>query len=113
MCFAGVFRRATKNALVQALRKRGTSSVSWVTASNDAPGSAPPTWAFSVRCDNAVDIAKESADVIPAGKELMVLEEGVLEGPQGVFVKSEIHPHGASSIFGNMSASSAPSAWLP
>lgn len=36
--------------------------------------------AFQV--DSAVDIAKESADIILLEKDLMVLEDGVLEGPE-------------------------------
>ena len=45
---------------------------------NDAPALKAADVGISV--DNAVDIAKESADVILLEKNLMVLEEGVLEG---------------------------------
>ena len=59
---------------------------------NDAPALRAADVGISV--DNAVDIAKESADMILLEKNLMVLEEGVLEGRK-VFVEHlEIHPHG-------------------
>ena len=50
---------------------------------NDAPALRAADVGISV--DNAVDIAKESADIILLEKSLMVLEEGVLEGRK-VFV---------------------------
>jgi Mg2+-importing ATPase len=63
--------------------------------------------------DNAVDIAKESADVILLEKSLMVLEEGVLEGRK-VFVNILKYIRmGASSNFGNMFSVIGASAWLP
>ena len=66
-----------------------------------------------VSVDNAVDIAKESADVILLEKSLMVLEEGVLEGRK-VFVNILKYIRmGASSNFGNMFSVIGASAWLP
>ncbi|HUK41152.1 MAG TPA: cation transporting ATPase C-terminal domain-containing protein [Candidatus Acidoferrales bacterium] len=63
--------------------------------------------------DNAVDIAKESADVILLEKSLMVLEEGVIEGRK-VFVNILKYIRmGASSNFGNMFSVIGASAWLP
>ena len=67
---------------------------------NDAPALRAADVGISV--DNAVDIAKESADVILLEKSLMVLEEGVLEGRK-VFVNILKYIRmGASSNFGNM-----------
>ena len=64
---------------------------------NDAPALRAADVGISV--DNAVDIAKESADMILLEKNLMVLEEGVLEGRK-VFVEHlEIHPHGRQFQF--------------
>jgi Mg2+-importing ATPase len=66
-----------------------------------------------ISVDNAVDIAKESADVILLEKNLMVLEEGVLEGRK-VFVNILKYIRmGASSNFGNMFSVLGASAWLP
>jgi Mg2+-importing ATPase len=66
-----------------------------------------------ISVDNAVDIAKESADMILLEKNLMVLEEGVLEGRK-VFVNILKYIRmGASSNFGNMFSVIGASAWLP
>jgi Mg2+-importing ATPase len=63
--------------------------------------------------DNAVDIAKESADVILLEKNLMVLEEGVLEGRK-VFVNILKYIRmGASSNFGNVFSFVGGSGLLP
>jgi len=78
---------------------------------NDAP--ALRTADVGISVDNAVDIAKESADVILLEKNLMVLEEGVLEGRK-VFVNILKYIRmGASSNFGNMFSVLGASAWLP
>jgi Mg2+-importing ATPase len=78
---------------------------------NDAPALRAADVGISV--DNAVDIAKESADVILLEKNLMVLEEGVLEGRK-VFVNILKYIRmGASSNFGNMFSVIGASAWLP
>src|SRR6202041_2105680 len=66
-----------------------------------------------ISVDSAVDIAKESADVILLEKNLMVLEEGVLEGRK-VFVNILRYIRmGASSNFGNMFSVLGASAFLP
>ena len=67
---------------------------------NDAPALHAADVGISV--DTAVDIAKESADMILLEKNLMVLEEGVIEGRK-VFVNILKYIRmGASSNFGNM-----------
>ena len=67
---------------------------------NDAPALRAADVGISV--DTAVDIAKESADMILLEKDLMVLEQGVLEGRK-VFVNILKYIRmGASSNFGNM-----------
>jgi Mg2+-importing ATPase len=78
---------------------------------NDAPALRAADVGISV--DTAVDIAKESADIILLEKSLMVLEEGVLEGRK---VFSNIIKYirmGASSNFGNMFSVLGASAFLP
>ncbi|MBU6411125.1 MAG: HAD-IC family P-type ATPase, partial [Verrucomicrobia bacterium] len=78
---------------------------------NDAPALRAADVGISV--DNAVDIAKESADMILLEKSLMVLEEGVIEGRKvfGNIVK--YIRMGASSNFGNMFSWLGASAWFP
>jgi len=78
---------------------------------NDAPALRAADVGISV--DNAVDIAKESADIILLEKSLMVLEAGVLEGRK-VFVNILKYIRmGASSNFGNMFSVIGASAWFP
>lgn len=78
---------------------------------NDAPALRAADVGISV--DNAVDIAKESADMILLEKSLMVLDEGVIEGRK-VFVNILKYIRmGASSNFGNMFSVIGASAWLP
>ena len=77
---------------------------------NDAPALRAADVGLSV--DNAVDIAKESADMILLEKDLMVLEQGVLEGRK-VFVNILKYIRmGASSNFGNMFSVLGASAFL-
>ena len=78
---------------------------------NDAPALRAADVGISV--DTAVDIAKESADVILLEKSLMVLEEGVIEGRK-VFANIVKYVRmGASSNFGNMFSVLGASALFP
>ena len=91
---------AHKKRIVQALQQKGHVVGFMGDGINDAPALRAADVGISV--DNAVDIAKESADVILLEKNLMVLEEGVLEGRK-VFVNILKYIRmGASSNFGNM-----------
>ena len=67
---------------------------------NDAPALHAADVGISV--DTAVDIAKESADMILLEKNLLVLEEGVLEGRKVFANILKYVRMGASSNFGNM-----------
>ena len=78
---------------------------------NDAPALRAADVGISV--DSAVDIAKESADVILLEKSLMVLEEGVLEGRKVFANIIKYVRMGASSNFGNMFSVLGASAFLP
>jgi len=69
---------AHKKRVVQALQKKGHVVGFMGDGINDAPALRAADVGISV--DTAVDIAKESADMILLEKSLMVLEEGVLEG---------------------------------
>jgi Mg2+-importing ATPase len=66
-----------------------------------------------ISVDTAVDIAKESADMILLEKSLMVLEEGVLEGRKVFANILKYIRMGASSNFGNMFSVLGASAWFP
>jgi P-type Mg2+ transporter len=102
---------AHKQRIVKALQKKGHTVGFMGDGINDAPALRAADVGVSV--DNAVDIAKESADVILLEKDLMVLEEGVLEGRK-VFVNILKYIRmGASSNFGNMFSVIGASAWLP
>ena len=100
-----------KQRIVEALRHNGHVVGFMGDGINDAPALRAADVGLSV--DNAVDIAKESADMILLEKNLMVLEEGVLEGRK-VFVNILKYIRmGASSNFGNMFSVLGASAFLP
>ena len=102
---------AHKQRIVKALQKKGHTVGFMGDGINDAPALRAADVGVSV--DNAVDIAKESADVILLEKSLLVLEQGVLEGRK-VFVNILKYIRmGASSNFGNMFSVIGASAWLP
>jgi len=102
---------AHKKRLVQAMQRKGHVVGFMGDGINDAPALRAADVGISV--DNAVDIAKESADVILLEKSLMVLEEGVLEGRK-VFVNILKYIRmGASSNFGNMFSFVGASALFP
>ncbi len=78
---------------------------------NDAPALHDADVGISV--DTATDIAKESADIILLEKNLMVLEEGVLEGRITFGNIMKYIKMTASSNFGNVLSVLVASAFLP
>jgi Mg2+-importing ATPase len=68
---------------------------------------------IGISVDTAVDIAKESADIILLEKDLMVLEEGVIEGRKTFGNSMKYIKMTASSNFGNMFSVLTASAFLP
>lgn len=68
---------------------------------------------IGISVDSAVDIAKESADIILLEKDLMVLEDGVLEGRKTFGNITKYIKMTASSNFGNMFSVLVASAFLP
>lgn len=91
---------AHKQRIVKALQARNHTVGFMGDGINDAPALHAADVGISV--DTAVDIAKESADLILLEKSLLVLDQGVLEGRK---VFSNILNYvrmGASSSFGNM-----------
>ena len=102
---------AHKKRVVQALQKNKHVVGFMGDGINDAPALRAADVGISV--DTAVDIAKESADMILLEKSLMVLEEGALEGRK-VFANIQKYIRmGASSNFGNMFSVLGASAWFP
>lgn len=67
---------------------------------NDAPALKAANVGISV--DSAVDVAKESADIVLLEKCLLVLEEGIMEGRKVFANIVKYIRMGASSNFGNM-----------
>ena len=78
---------------------------------NDGPALKQADVGISV--DTAVDIAKESADIIMLDKSLQILDEGVIEGRKVFGNIIKFIRMGASSNFGNMLSVLGASAWLP
>jgi Mg2+-importing ATPase len=101
---------AHKKRVVQALQKKKHVVGFMGDGINDAPALRAADVGISV--DNAVDIAKESADMILLEKNLMVLEEGVIEGRKVFANIVKYIRMGASSNFGNVFSFVGASAWL-
>lgn len=78
---------------------------------NDA--SAMKSADIGISVDTAVDVAKESADIVLLEKDLMVLEEGIIEGRKTYANMIKYIKMTASSNFGNMFSVLAASALLP
>jgi Mg2+-importing ATPase len=78
---------------------------------NDAPALKAADVGISV--DNAVDIAKESADIILQKKSLLVLGDGVIEGRRTFGNIVKYIKMGSSSNLGNMISMTGASIFLP
>ncbi len=100
-----------KERIVAALRAKGHVVGFMGDGINDAPALRAADVGISV--DSAVDVAKESADIILLEKSLHVLEHGVLEGRKIFFNITKYIRMGASSNFGNMFSVLGASAFLP
>jgi Mg2+-importing ATPase len=100
-----------KARVITALRNNGHSVGYMGDGINDAAGMKASEVGISV--DTAVDIAKESADVILLEKDLMVLEKGIVEGRKTYGNMIKYIKMTASSNFGNMFSVLAACAFLP
>jgi Mg2+-importing ATPase len=102
---------AHKERIIRALQGQGHVLGFLGDGINDAPALKAADVGISV--DSAVDIAKESSDIILLENSLLVLEQGVLEGRRvfGNIVK--YIKMAASSNFGNMFSVVGASAFLP
>jgi Mg2+-importing ATPase len=102
---------AHKQRIIRALQHKGHVVGFMGDGINDAPALHVADVGISV--DSAVDIAKAAAAVILLEKDLMVLDDGVIEGRK-VFVNILKYVRmGASSNFGNMFSVLGASAFLP
>jgi Mg2+-importing ATPase len=102
---------AHKERVIRMLRGKGHVVGFMGDGINDAPALRAADVGISV--DTATDVAKESADLILLAKDLMVLEEGVIEGRKVFANIIKYIRMGASSNFGNMFSVLGASAFLP
>jgi len=111
---ATIFARVTpgeKDRIMNALRRNGHVVGFLGDGINDAPSMKTADVALSV--DNAVDVAKEAADIILLRKDLTVLQRGVLEGRRAFGNTMKYVMMGTSSNFGNMFSVAGASLFLP
>jgi Mg2+-importing ATPase len=102
---------AQKDMIVRALQQRGHVDGFLGDGINDSP--ALRTADIGISVDTAVDIAKESADIILLEKSLLVLEEGVVEGRRTFGNIVKYIKMAASSNFGNVFSVIGASVLLP
>lgn len=100
-----------KRRVIEAYKEKGHTVGYMGDGINDAPGLRRADVGISV--DSAVDIAKETADIILLEKDLMVLEEGVLEGRKTFGNVMKYLKMSVSGNFGNMVAVIVASIFLP
>ncbi|MDY2777414.1 MAG: magnesium-translocating P-type ATPase [Collinsella sp.] len=101
-----------KQRVVSVLREQGGHTVGFMgDGINDAAAMRASDCGISV--DTAVDIAKESADIILLKKDLMVLGHGILEGRRTYGNTIKYIKATASSNFGNVLSVLVASAFLP
>lgn len=109
-----VFAKLTpdqKARVVSVFRENGHTVGFMGDGINDA--SAMKSADIGISVDTAVDVAKESADIVLLEKDLMVLEEGIIEGRKTYANMIKYIKMTASSNFGNMFSVLAASALLP
>ncbi len=111
---ANIFTRVSppqKERIIRALMKNNHVVGYLGDGINDAPSIRAADIGITV--DNAVDIAKESADIILLKKDLRVLRDGILEGRKTFGNTMKYIMMGTSSNFGNMISVAAASLFLP
>jgi Mg2+-importing ATPase len=111
---ANVFARVTpaqKDRILHALKNNQHVLGFLGDGINDAPSLKTADVGISV--DNAVDVAKETADIILLEKKLRVLNDGVLEGRKTFGNTMKYIMMGTSSNFGNMFSVAGGSLFLP
>ena len=102
---------AHKELIIKTLQENGHVVGFMGDGINDAP--ALKTADVGISVNSAVDIAKESSDIILLENNLLVLEQGVLEGRRVFGNIIKYIKMAASSNFGNMFSVVGASAFLP
>ena len=102
---------AHKERIIRALQSRGHVVGFMGDGINDAPALKAADVGISV--NSAVDIAKESSDIILLENSLLVLEQGVMEGRRVFGNIIKYIKMAASSNFGNMFSVLGGSLFLP
>jgi Mg2+-importing ATPase len=109
-----IFYRLTpvqKNRVISALKEEGHVVGFMGDGINDAPSLREADVGISVQ--NAVDIARESSDIILLEHDLGILNDGVLEGRKTFGNTMKYILMGTSSNFGNMFSVAGASLFLP
>jgi Mg2+-importing ATPase len=109
-----IFSRVTpiqKNRIIKALQARGHTVGYMGDGINDAPALRSADIGISV--DNALDVAKESADIVLTTKDLDHLLQGVKEGRRTFANTQKYIGMAVSSNFGNMISMTGASLFLP
>ena len=109
-----VFARVSpgqKSRIIHALRGRGHVVGFLGDGINDAPSLHLADVGISVA--NAVDVAKDAADIILGERSLDVLHQGILEGRRAFANVMKYLLMGTSSNFGNMVSMAAAALFLP
>ncbi len=109
-----VFARVSpdqKNRIIAALKARGHVVGFLGDGINDAPSMRTADVGISVA--NAVDVAKEAADIILLEQSLEVLHRGVIEGRRSFGNITKYVLMGTSSNFGNMFSMAGATLFLP
>jgi Mg2+-importing ATPase len=111
---ANVFARVTpvqKDRIINVLKSNGHVVGFMGDGINDAP--SLKTSDVGVSVNNAVDVAKESADIILLESDLTVLAQGVIEGRKTFGNTMKYVMMGISSNFGNMFSVAGAALFLP
>lgn len=105
------FSPMQKEKIIQVLKKSGATVGYLGDGINDAPSLKAADVGISV--ENAVDVAKESADIILMRKSLRELMDGIIEGRKTFGNTMKYLMMGLSSNFGNMFSMIGASLFLP
>ncbi len=100
-----------KNRIIRALQSSGNVVGYIGDGINDAPSLKTADVGISV--DNALDVARESADMVLTQKSLKILKDGILEGRKTFGNTMKYILMGLSSNFGNMFSMLAAVFFLP
>ncbi|MCF7865335.1 MAG: magnesium-translocating P-type ATPase [Candidatus Pacebacteria bacterium] len=109
-----IFARVTpaqKNRIIEALKSRSHVVGYMGDGINDAPSLRTADVGISV--SNAIDVAKEAADIILVNKSLKQLIDGVVEGRRTFANTTKYINMAISSNFGNMFSMTGASMFLP